>query len=131
MTNRKFDLARELISLFGVTYVPHGGSGRLHSLMELNHITAKDVLTGAEEAKAFDKKEFVRLHQSTLRKVDVMANILERVFDGSLKTNATWFERNAVHPVAFIELMREHWISSLIAGAISIIGLTVSIMKLF
>lgn len=73
MTVESSTLARELIALFGIEYAPHGANGRLHSLMELNHITAKDALTGAEEAKAFEDKKFVRLHQSTLRKVDVMA----------------------------------------------------------
>jgi hypothetical protein len=129
--SRKFDLARELIALFGVGYAPHGASGRLHSLMELNHITAKDALTGGEEAKAFEDKEFVRLHQSTLRKVDVMANILERVFDGSLKTNATWREIHGIHPAAVIEVVKEHWISSLIVGAITIIGLAASLKEFF
>lgn len=129
--NRKFDLARELIALYGVGYAPHGGSGRLHSLMSLNRITAKDVLTGAEEAKAFEDKEFVKLHQSTLRKVDVMSNILERVFDGSLKTNATWREIYGIHPAVIIELVSEHWIWSLVVGIVAVIGLAASLKDLF
>jgi hypothetical protein len=35
---RKFDIARELVALFGVTYASHGEAGRMHSLMELNSI---------------------------------------------------------------------------------------------
>lgn len=129
--NRKFDLARELIALYGIGYVPHGKSGRLHSLMELNHITAKDGLTGAEEAKAFEDKEFVKLHQSTLRKVDVVANILERVFDESLKTNATWRETKGFHPAAIVEFVKEHWIFSVAGGLIGLIGLIASLKGLF
>jgi hypothetical protein len=128
---RKFDLARELISLYGVGYSPHGKSGRLHSLMELNHITARDALTGAEEANAFEDKEFVKLHQSTLRKVDVMANILERVIDGSLKTYATWREVHGIHPAVVIELVKEHWAWSLLVGIIALIGLVASLKALF
>lgn len=128
--SRKFDLARELIALYGVGYSPHGKSGRLHSLMEINHITAKDALTGAEEAKAFDDKEFVKLHQSTLRKVDVMANILERVFDGSLKTSATWREVNGIHPAVIIELVKEHWAWSLVVGLVALVGLMASLKEL-
>ncbi len=45
---RKFDLARELINQFGPGYAPHGKSGRLHSLMELNRVTARDALTGQQ-----------------------------------------------------------------------------------
>lgn len=128
--SRKFDLAKELIALYSVTYAPHGDSGRLHSLMALNSITAKDVLTGAQEAKAFDEKEFVKLHQSTLRKVDVMANILERVFDGSLKTKASWQERNGIHPAVLIELLKEHWGWSVFLGLLGSIGLAASLKEL-
>lgn len=129
--SRKFDLARELISLFSVGYAPHGSSGRLHSLMELNHITAKDVLTGAEEASSFDAKDFVRLHQSTLRKVDVMANILERVFDNTLKTKATWSEVHGLNLAVIVEIAREHWLVSILAFLVSAIGLLASLTDLF
>ena len=129
--SRKFDLPRELIALFGVGYAPHGKSGRLHSLMDLNRITAKDALSGKEEADAFDKGEYIRLHQSTLRKVDVMSNILERVFDGSLKTNSTVLERTGFHPAVLIELLKENWIWSLIAGAVTFIGLVAALKDLY
>lgn len=128
---RKFDLARELIALYGVGYTPHGKSGRLHSLMALNHVTAKDAMTGAEEAQAFEGKEFVKLHQSTLRKVDVMANLLERVFDGSLKTKSTWREKNGIHPAVVVELLKEHWAWSFVVGLVAVIGLVASLKELF
>lgn len=129
--SRKFDLARALIALYGVTYVPHGESGRLHSLMELNKITAKDMLTGKEEATAFDNHEFIKLHQSTLRKVDVMANILERVLDGSIKTDASWRDTMGIHPAIIIELATEHWAWGLILFAVGALGLAASIKDLF
>ncbi len=127
---RKFDLARALISMYGVGYVGHGPHGRLHSLMELNKITAKDVLAGAEEAKAFENKEFVKLHQSTLRKVDIMANILERVQDGSLKTNASWRDLYGIHPAVVVEICKKHWALSLLAFAVAGIGLVASLKDL-
>lgn len=129
--SRKFDLARELVNRFGHGYAPHGTSGRLHSLMGLNNITARDALTGQQEADAFDAGEYVKLHQSTLRKVDVMSNILERVLDGSLKTSATWREKTGYHPAVVIELIREHWVWSIIAGVVALIGLVASIKGLF
>lgn len=129
--SRKFDLARELINLFGPSYAPHGSSGRLHSLMDMNRITARDALTGQQEADAFDAGEYVRLHQSTLRKVDVMSNILERVLDGSIKTTATWREKTGYHPAVVIELIRENWIWSIIVGVVALIGLVASLKDLF
>lgn len=128
--SRKFDLARELINQFGPGYVPHGPSGRLHSLLELNHITARDALTGQQEADSFRSGEYVKLHQSTLRKVDVMSNILERILDGSIRTTATWREKTGYHPAVVIELIREHWIWSIIVGAVATTGLVSSIKGL-
>ena len=129
--SRKFDLARELINQFGPAYVPHGNSGRLHSLMELNRIRARGALTGQQEADAFDAGEYVKLHQSTLQKVDVMSNILERVLDGSIKTNATWREKAGYHPAVMIELIREHWVWSIVVIIVAIISLAASVKGLF
>lgn len=115
---KKFDLARALISLYGVTYTGHP---RLATLIEKNHIAHRDFLTGQEEADAFEQQDYIKLHQSTLRKVDIMANILERAADGTLKTNARWHERYGWHPNVLLELMREHWLYSL-AGLILLVG---------
>lgn len=127
---RKFDLAKELISLYGVTYAPHGQSGRLHSLMELNKITARDALTGPQEAAAFEGREFVKLHQSTLRKVDVMANVLERTLDGSLQTTSSWWSVHGAHPAVVVEVVTEHWAWSIFVGLLAIVGLAASLKDL-
>lgn len=129
--SRKVDLARELIALYGVAYAPHGDFGRMHSLMSLNSITAKDALTGAEEAKAFEEKEYVKLHQSTLRKVDVIANLLDRTLDGSLKTKAGWWDLYGMHPVALLEFLTEHWIWGLIVVVSVIISIVSGLLPLF
>ncbi|MGB7654385.1 MAG: hypothetical protein WBL74_02780 [Novosphingobium sp.] len=121
--SRKFDLARALVSVFGIGYVPHGQDGRMFSTMELNSITARDALKGREEAQAFEDGQFVRLHQSTLRKVDVIANILERTLDGTLKTTATWREQHGFHPAAVVEFVKEHWVWTLVTMVAVLIGL--------
>jgi hypothetical protein len=103
------DLSRILISLYGVGYIGHP---RLEKLMEKNAITPKDFLVGGEEAKAFESGEYVKLHQSTLRKVDVLANMAERAENGTLLTNATWWEMHGGTLAAISEWLREHWIVS-------------------
>ena len=85
----KTDLARLLIDIYGLGYIGHP---RLGKLLEKNGISRLDFLTGKQEATAFEEKEFVKLHQSTLRKVDVMANIAGLARDRSLKTNANWWD---------------------------------------
>lgn len=67
---RKYNLASILIDLYGPAYAGHP---RLLNLMRLNKISELHFLEGEDEAKAFQSAEFVKLHQSTLRKVDNIA----------------------------------------------------------
>lgn len=115
--SRKFDLSRALVSIYGVEYIGHP---RLIKLMQFNHITDMNLLEGSDEATAFENKEYVKLHQSTLRKVDVLADILGRIIDGSIKTNSTWRDRYGVHPKIIIEYIAKHWLFSLITGLVGI-----------
>lgn len=122
--DKKFDLARALVSLFGRQYVGHGdGKGRFLMLVELNKISSKDALTGKQEAEAFDSAEYIKLHQSTLRKVDCMSSIFERTLDGSLKTNATWIDTYGMHPKVVVEGIKEHWIWSAVVMVAVLSGL--------
>jgi hypothetical protein len=116
---KRVDLARLLIDLFGVGYIGHP---RITKLMEKNKIAHPDFLNGQEEADAFDAKEYVKLHQSTLRKVDVFSNILGRILDGSLKTNAKWKEIYGGYVPWFTEFIRTHWIVSLIGLLAAALG---------
>lgn len=114
------DLARLLVAIYGTKYISHP---RLQKLMEKNKITDKDFLSGADEAAAFKNKEYVKLHQSTLRKVDILANITQRLGDGILETNAKWKDIYGSYLTAFNELIKEHWIVSLISLISSIAGI--------
>jgi hypothetical protein len=86
---KKFDLSRLLIDIYGVGYIGHP---RLEKLLKRNNIRPLDFLSGSEEAEAFENRNYVALHRSTLRKVDVLANITERCHDKTLKTETTWWE---------------------------------------
>jgi len=107
---KKVDLARLLISIYGVRYAGHP---RLESIMRLNKISHLDFLVGKDEAVAWDAKDFVKLHQSTLRKVDVMANIAERASNRTLEVESGFWERNGFHPAVVVELIKEHWVYGL------------------
>ena len=116
---KRIDLSRIFVSLFGVGYIPHP---RLESLMAKNSITAKDFLNGKEEASAFEDKQFVRLHQSTLRKVDVLANLAGRAHADDLKTLSSWWERKGRSYKAAAELIREHWLVGMLLTTLAISG---------
>jgi hypothetical protein len=121
--SRKFDLARLLPAVYGMKYIAHP---RLETLVKKNRITELDFLAGKAEANAFESGDYVRLHQSTLRKVDVMETILERAADGSLKTDGWWFDRYGYSVAALGEFIREHWgfaLLAVVASVASILGL--------
>ena len=103
----------------------------MHSLMEMNSITPKDALNGKGEASAFENAEYVKLHQSTLRKADVIANLLDRTLEGSLKTKATWWDRNGGHPAALLEFLTEHWVWGIIVAVGVVIGIVAGVMSFF
>ncbi len=72
---------------------------------------------------AFENQEYVKLHQSTLRKVDVIANLLDRTLDGSIRTKATWFELHGFHPAAAVEWITEHWFFAAVGIVATLLGL--------
>lgn len=116
----KLDLSRLLISIYGVRYAGHP---RLESIMKHNKITHQDFLVGKAEAEAWENREFVKLHQSTLRKVDVMANIAGRAHNRTLVTQSPWQDRLTLHPAVLIELVKEHWVYSAVGFVLAIAGI--------
>ena len=101
----KADLSRLLINIYGLGYIDHP---RLEKLLEKNNITRLDFLTGKQEAEAFKDKEFVKLHLSTLRKVDVLANIAGRAHDRGLKTNTSWWDMHGGRVMWAYNWITEH-----------------------
>ncbi len=124
----KFDLARAMVALYGVGYVGHP---RLQRLIMKNKITDRDALSGQEEAEAFNNKEYVKLHQSTLRKVDIIANIFERTVDKTLKTNARWREIYGVSPKVVAEIVQEHWLFVLVGLLAAIFSIVSGVLLFF
>ena len=114
------ELSRLLKEIYGVEYIEHP---HLQNLAKKNNIFDKDFLFGADEAVAFDKKEYVKLHQSTNRKVDVLSNIIEQVDNDTLKTNATWKDLYGNYPVAVGEFLKDNWVISIIAFISTIAGI--------
>ncbi len=121
--NLKIDIGRLLVDLYGINYIQHP---RIESLCKKNNITMSNFLTGAEEALAFTNHEYVKLHQSTLRKVDNIQNIIIRANENDLKTNSNLFKQYGISPQSIFQIMQENWLLYLI---FFIIGLIVT--KLF
>jgi hypothetical protein len=122
------DLARLLYDIYGPKYAHHP---RLQNLVEKNRIGAKDFLSGAEEAAAFERGEYVKLHFSTLRKVDILATIARLADEGLLKTDATWQDTYGLYPQAMSEWLREHWLVQLAGVVFAVIGFIATLVQIW
>ncbi|MBN6364413.1 hypothetical protein ABN057_18005 [Providencia alcalifaciens] len=122
--DRKIDLARITLSIYGRDYIGHadsnGRKGRMLALVEKNNIADQDAMPGEEEASAYVNGKFRELEMSTLRKVDILCNIAERVHDRTLKTNNKWYKPKSYHPYYLFSLIKEHpmYITLLVIAAI-------------
>lgn len=89
----------------------------------------KDLLSGEEEAKAFNNKDYIKMHRSTLAKASKYADILYRVKNNNLLTNATFKTRYGLSMQSIFEYTTNTWwgklllflIGSLVSAAISMI----------
>lgn len=121
-TDRR-DLARLLLEMYGNSYVGHP---RLKCLVEKNAMAHSDFLSGKEEAATFENGDYVKLHQSTLRKVHVLSEIVDLASADELKTDA---RRIGIYGGYFkfaMEEIKEHplgYIIGLIGGIASIVSL--------
>ncbi|NKI19730.1 hypothetical protein HFN20_00510 [Paenibacillus dendritiformis] len=116
--DNKVDLSRYLVDIYGLRYIGHP---RFQKIIEKNNITSKDMLTGADEAEAFTNKEYVKLHQSTLRKVDCIQTILERVAGGNLETDSKLLDKYGFSIQGIAEMIKENWILQLISAIFMLI----------
>jgi len=119
---KKLDFAIALIDIYSKSYSKHGDYGRFYNLIEINSITSRAMLKGKEEADAFEDEKFIELHQSTLRKVNCLSDILYKTLDKSLATEATFGEIYGVYPKALIEYIRDHWLWGLIVMVVIVFG---------
>jgi len=115
---KRVDLSRLLIDKYGDDYIDHS---RLYNLCVENNITLAGFLKGKEEAEAFINQEYVKLHQSTLRKVDALDSILDKAVDDSLKNKSNIFKIYGCTPQGLYEISKENWLMALSFAILGII----------
>ena len=127
----KVDLPILVADIYGPGAAPHP---KLESLVDLNGLTKRDFMTGAEEAAAFEAKEFMRLHQSTLRKVDLIARLASLAAADELNTASTWRERHGVSIAGLYDRVTQSTFGKLLSlvGLVAIpAGLAVTAIKIW
>lgn len=125
----KIDLARVFHDYLGPKYVPHG---RFQNLLERNDMVPRNFLAGADEAAAFTNQEYVKLHQSTLSKVDALSNLAECAVEDRVKCDNGYFKRRGLSLTTTGAIIKDHpifagitvlgIIAALVANALKILG---------
>lgn len=120
--SQKIDFADLLKKRYGNNYIGHP---RMESLCEKNGISTLGFLSGKDEAAAFKNHHYVKLHQSTLAKVEMYTNLLKFAINNKLATNSKWYDIYGISIQGIIAYIKSKWWLQLIAW---IISTTVSIV---
>lgn len=101
----KIDLARLFYYFLGPKYIPHP---RLHNFLLKNDMVPRNFMPGAEEVEAFDNGEYVKLHQSTLSKVDAITNLAEVAVEDRLISDNSYFVKKGLTVGTIGHLVKDH-----------------------
>src|SRR5690554_5315130 len=108
--DRKYDFPRVLGKIYTQGYEKNKPDGRLLNLANNNKITTIDALKGVDESTAFDNKEYLKLHKSTLRKVDIIESIIDRTDKNKLKVAVGRKYIYGLTIPGIIEIVKNNWI---------------------
>lgn len=106
--DRKYDIPKVLAKIYTCGYEKNKPDGRLLNLANRNNITTLDALKGLDESIAFDKKEYLKLHKSTLRKVDIIDSIIDRAYKSELKVSAEMKDIYGLTIPGIIEIVKNN-----------------------
>lgn len=118
---KRLNLNDIIVDRYGYNYAKHP---KLITLMEMNGGKHRDFLTGAEEVQAFENKEFIRMHRSTLSKVGFFSRVIDKLIKGRLKTSSKGVG------IALDRLFESRWAKAVgLLG--SIVGMVLGVGSLF
>lgn len=112
--DRKYDFPRILGKIYSYGYEKNKPDGRLLNLAKRNNITTIDALKGVDESAAYENKEYLKLHKSTLRKVDIINSIIERADKNELIVGAKKKQIYGLTIPGLIEIVKNNWLLILI-----------------
>lgn len=108
--DRKYDYPRILGKIYTYGYEKNKPDGRLLNLAVRNNISTIDALKGVDESTAFDNKEYLKLHKSTLRKVDLIDSLIYRTYKDELKVCVKKKHIYGLTIPGVIEIVKNNWI---------------------
>lgn len=102
--SRRYNLSSLIQAIYGKDCVD---DPKMPNLMDLNGGKNRNFLTGQEEVQAFAKKEYVKLHKSTMTKAYWFKSMFFRLAKGKVNTKrSNWRVK--------IERASEHWSAKLL-----------------
>ncbi len=81
--SKKYNLSSLISGIYGNHYVD---DPKMPKLMDLNGGKHRDFLNGKEEVEAFEKKEYIKLHKSTMCKVYFFQSMFHKLIKRKIKT---------------------------------------------
>jgi hypothetical protein len=107
----KYDLPEVMGLIYTYEFEKHDAptTGQLLNLSLRNKISTRDALTGALEASAFAERNFLKLHMSSMRKVEMIDRILTLEEKGALLVNVSIIKACGLSPSGIIEIVRNNW----------------------
>jgi len=108
--DRKYDFPRILGKIYTYGYEKNKPDGRLLNLAVRNNISTIDALKGIDESTAFDNKEYLKLHKSTLRKVDLIDSLIDRTYKDELKVCVKKKHIYGLTVPGVIEIVKNNWV---------------------
>jgi len=114
----RYDLNNLMYGLYTKKFEDNQPNGHLLNLAHSNSITRTNALTGAGEADAFDEQQYQALSMSTIRKVEIITQILEYTVNGELKVKTPDIEIYGLTLRGIAEIVKN---SALLSTAYSLI----------
>jgi hypothetical protein len=112
--DRRYDFPRILGKIYTYGYENNKPDGRLLNLANRNKMTTIDTLKGVDESAAFDNKEYLKLHKSTLRKVDIIDSIIDRADKNELKVCSKKKHIYGLTIPGLIEIVKNNWLLAIL-----------------
>ena len=110
----KINLGETLCLIYSDFYSKDGNGGKLYNLSILNNFKPREFLKGSEEAESFEKKEWLKLHYSTLSKVKLFKLIIDKTANNELKVYSTKKDIFGISLSGFNEMINNNIILKII-----------------
>lgn len=107
----KFDMPDILGEIYTYSFEMDKPSGKMLNLASRNKISCRDALSGKQEADAFEKdKDYLKLHMSTQRKVEIIDRILSFEETDKLKTNVSIVTKYGLSFSGIGQIVANNWL---------------------